>query len=87
MMPKLQRIVREIERANEKIAELQELLPELEKQKTELENTEIVRLVRSASVAPGELEAFLRTVKAGNTAPPASQTNNYNEEAFDNDEA
>jgi hypothetical protein len=70
MNPKLQKTVREIERTNAKITELQALLPELEKQKTELENTEIVRLVRSASVAPADLEAFLRTLRAGTAAPP-----------------
>jgi hypothetical protein len=60
MNPKIQKTVREIERARAKLAELQALLPELEKQKTELENLEIVRLVRSARIAPSDLPEFLR---------------------------
>jgi hypothetical protein len=63
MNPKLQKIIRDIERTKTKIAELQALLPELEKQKTELENLEIVRAVRSVNIAPGDLAAFLRTLK------------------------
>jgi len=59
MNPKLQRNIRDIERAKEKIAELQTLLPELEKQRTDLENTEIIKAVRSACVNPGDLEEFL----------------------------
>jgi hypothetical protein len=86
MNPKLEKTVREIERARAKIAELQELLPELEKQKTELENTEIVRLVRSASVAPRELAEFLRAVKAGN-APQDNVRSSDETEAFIDDEA
>ncbi|MDR3278686.1 MAG: DUF4315 family protein [Oscillospiraceae bacterium] len=64
MNPKLQKTVRELERTRARIAELQTLLPELEKRKTDLENTEIVKAVRSASVAPGDLAAFLRTLRA-----------------------
>ena len=69
MNPKIQKTVREIERARAKIAELQALLPELEKQKTDLENTEIVRLVRSACVAPGELGDYLRSIRLENAQP------------------
>jgi len=71
MTPKLQKTAREIERARAKIAELQALVPELEKQKTDLENTEIVRLVRSANIAPEDLGAFLRTIRPRSAAPPA----------------
>jgi hypothetical protein len=63
MNPKLQKVTKEIERTAAKIAELQTLLPELEKQKTELENLEIVRLVRNANVTPGELNMFLNSLR------------------------
>jgi len=66
---KLQRTNTEIEQAKARIAELQALLPGLEKQKIDLENTEIVRLVRSANIAPEDLEAFLQTIRERITKP------------------
>jgi hypothetical protein len=71
MNPKLQKTIKEIERTTAKISELQTLLPELEKRRTELENLEIVRLVRTANVTPGELELYLRSLRA---APAANFT-------------
>jgi hypothetical protein len=68
MNPKIEKTVREIERTRAKIAELQALLPELEKRRTELENLEIVRLVRSADVAPGDLPVYLRMLRIEHTA-------------------
>ena len=72
MYPKLQKIVREIERAKAKIAEFQALLPGLERQKIDLENTEIVKAVRSVCVAPGEIEAFLEAYRRETQRQPAS---------------
>ncbi|MDR1668985.1 MAG: DUF4315 family protein [Oscillospiraceae bacterium] len=63
MNPKIIKKAEEIERAKARIAELQALLPALEREKTSMENTEIVRVVRSANVAPGELSAFLASIK------------------------
>jgi len=63
MNQRIQKVIDEIERTKAKIAELQTLLPELERKKTDLENTEIVRLVRSANVAPGDIAAFIETIK------------------------
>jgi hypothetical protein len=78
MNPKLQKVTKEIERTAVKIAELQTLLPELEKQKTELENLEIVRLVRNANVTPGELDMFLNSlrVKPAQAVAPNTIPNN-----------
>ena len=73
MNTKLQKTIREIERAKAKIAELQALLPEMEKQKVDMENTEIVRLVRSAYVAPKDLQAFLQSLKARLEPPAAAE--------------
>jgi hypothetical protein len=63
MNQRIQKIDGDIERTKAKITELQALLPELERKKTDLENTEIVRLVRSANVAPGDIAAFIESMK------------------------
>ena len=70
MSSKLQKTSREIEQAKARIAELQALLPGLERQRTDLENTEIVRLVRSANIELGDLGAFLRTIRPGANSTP-----------------
>ena len=75
MNPKLQKTVRDIERTKEKIAELQTLLPELERQRTDLENTEIIKAVRSACVAPGDIEEFLDTYRQELKRQPPPVTN------------
>lgn len=73
--PKLQKVIREIERATTKIVELQALLPELERQKTELENAEIIKVFRSADVAPADFADFVAAYRAkatgGAPAKPA----------------
>ena len=74
MNQRVQKINDEIERTKAKIIELQALLPELERKKTDLENTEIVKLVRSANVAPGEIAAFVASIKNANRQD--SRTNN-----------
>ena len=69
MNPKIIKAIEEIERTKAKIAELQALLPELERRRVEMENTEIIRLVRSASIAPADLPEFIGALKTIN-APP-----------------
>ena len=69
MNPKINKTIEEIERARAKITELQELLPELERRKVDLENTEIIKMVRSASIAPADLPEFLEALKIINAAP------------------
>lgn len=56
---KIERIDREIQKTREKITELQNKLKELNVQKTEAENLEIVQLVRSMRMTPQELNAML----------------------------
>ena len=63
MNPQINKVANDIHKTRAKIAELQALLPELERKKVELENAEIVRLVRKASVEPGELAGFLDSIK------------------------
>lgn len=83
MNPKLQKVTRDIERTKTKIEEFQALLPELERQKTELENAEIIKVFRSADVAPGDFAEFIaayRAQAAGGTpaaAPTAPQPARY----------
>ena len=56
---KIDRINAEIEKTREKIFEQQAHLKELLAQKTELENLQIVQLVRSMRLSPHELSAML----------------------------
>jgi hypothetical protein len=60
-MSRLVKIERDIERAQERIAEWQKKLRELDGQRTEAENTEIVAAVRAMRMTQGELRAFLKT--------------------------
>jgi predicted nucleic acid-binding Zn-ribbon protein len=68
MNPKLQKVNREIERAKAKIAELQASLPALEKQKEELENTDWIKALRSADVAPEDFTAFIEAYRTNQNA-------------------
>ena len=70
MNQKIQKIIDEIERTKAKITELQALLPELERKRVEMENNEIIRLVRSASIAPADLPEFLAAIKTNNVVAP-----------------
>lgn len=102
MTPKIQRITTEIDRLRVRITESKERLRELERQRTELENTEIVALFRSLEVAPDQLPAFIAAMKespalpethpadSGDEAAPASTpyTSGYmrEQEDIDNEE-
>lgn len=63
MTPKIQKIITEIEKTRARITEGQERLRELERQRTELENTEIVALFRSLDITPGDLRSFAVAMK------------------------
>ncbi len=58
---KIERIDREIEKTRVKITEFQNRLKELEAQRTEQENSEIIQLVRSMCMTRDELVSFLRS--------------------------
>lgn len=73
MNPKLKKISTDIEKTRDKIAELQVKLRELEKQKTEIENTEVLSLFRSVAVTPEELAGFIQKYKAECVAQAAEQ--------------
>lgn len=70
MNGKLQKVMAEIEKVKAKIAAQQTHLRELEQQKTELENTEIVGMVRGLDVAPEELAAFIKAFRSSTAGTP-----------------
>ena len=60
MNAKIERVNKDIEKTKGKINEQQARLRELEKQKTELENMEIVDTVRGMDISLADLAAMLR---------------------------
>lgn len=71
MNPKIKKVIGEIEKTKAKLSEYQARLRELERQKTELENAEIVELVRGVAVAPQDLAAFIAAYQQQGGAPAA----------------
>lgn len=65
MNAKIERVSKDIQKTKDKISEFQTRLRELEKQKTELENTEIVEAVRGMDISLADLAAMLKSVKTG----------------------
>jgi peptidoglycan hydrolase CwlO-like protein len=60
-MSRLDKIERDIERTQEKAREIEAKLKELDGQRTEQENIEIVSAVRALKLTQEELRAFLKT--------------------------
>ena len=82
MNNKLTKLQMEIDKIKQKISEQQMKLRELEQQKTEIENTEIVELVRSMKMNTSELSTFLKAYRGKNDAPilmPKTQEDNDHE--------
>ena len=70
---KIERIDQESAKTREKIAEQQEKLKDLEAQKTEAENLEIVQMVRALHMTPAQLSAMLSGgMVPGRAAAPAN---------------
>lgn len=63
MSKKLEKYRAERDRNNAKIAELKEENRELDRLITELENTEIIGLVRAENMRPEELAEFLNALR------------------------
>ena len=83
MNNKLIKLQMEIDKIKLKITEHQSKLRELEQQKTEIENTEIVELVRSLKMNTSELSSFLKAYREKSDAPilmPTKQEDNDHEE-------
>jgi hypothetical protein len=74
MNGRINKLASEIGKTREKIAELSLKLKDLERQKTELENSEYVAIIRELNMTPTELATFLkRHTYGGNTATAARQ--------------
>ena len=69
MNPKIERVIKDIDKTKEKITEYQSRLRELEKQKTEFENIEIVEAVRGMDIPLNDLPAILKALREQNGAP------------------
>ena len=69
MSLKLEKLTAEIKKTKARITVLQARLQEMEQQQSELENTEIVELVRSVTATPEELAAFIKAFRAQSGAP------------------
>ena len=86
-MNDMDKIEKELEKAREKAAEWQAKIRELEKQKQEEENSQIVQAVRSLKLTPAELMAFLSDPKHAFTASgqsgPKSETPGKEENAHE----
>jgi hypothetical protein len=70
MNPKIKKVIGDIEKTKERITEHQNRLRELERLKIELENADIVAMVRSIDVLPAELETFIRAFIEQRKAKP-----------------
>ena len=73
-MMKLERIIAEIEKTKDTISKQQARLRELEAQKTEVENLQIVQMVRALRMTPAELSAFLHGKPDNAPAATANST-------------
>lgn len=69
MNTKISKIDAELTKVRQKISALQDHLRELEQQKTALENTDIVGLVRGNGMTSQELAAFLQAFRENNGIP------------------
>ena len=76
MNPKIKKIDKEYEKNAAKIAELQARQKELETQRLELENLDIIGLVRSVGLTPDQLAAILQTAAP---AQPGKEDTGYAE--------
>ena len=74
-MMKLERIIAEIDKTKDTISKQQARLRELEAQKTEVENLQIVQTVRALRMTPAELSTFLQG-KPDNAPAAATATAN-----------
>ena len=86
MSAKIERVCKDIEKTKIKLSEQQARLRELEKQKTELENMEIVDVVRGMDISLADLAALLKTggTTSGQVGPKSAQAAEPEIETEDN---
>ena len=84
---RLDRINRDIEKTRAKILDFQKRLKELEAQKTEEENAQIVQMVKAVHLDQAQLAAFLSAYANGDIVLPGQAQGYYPaEEAEDENE-
>ena len=69
---KIGKVQTEIDKARERLVEQQARLKELEGKKTELENMQIVDIVRGMSIPLDDLAAFMQSLKGAASPAPAT---------------
>ncbi len=83
---KIERIERDIEKTRAKILDYQKRLKDLEAQKTEEENAQIVQMVKAVHIDQAQLAAFLSAYVNGDILLPGQQMPDYDPEQEDNDD-
>ena len=77
MNPKIKKIDKEYEKNAEKITELQARQRELEKQRMELENLDIIGLVRGMGLTPDQLAALIQAAPPQPVPVPERKEDGY----------
>ena len=70
MNPKIDKLARDIEKTEKKIADLQKKLELFKEEKTRLENEDYGDIGRDVQLTPKELEEFLNAHRAGTLKDP-----------------
>jgi len=80
--PKLKKVIDEMEKTRVKISDMQSRMRDLERQKIELENADIIAMIRGIDVPPDEFGEFVRLFKEQqkNKAVPDMDYKNEKEE-------
>lgn len=73
MNPKIQKLAAEIDRLKMKISDYQAKLRTLERQKTVLENEQIVAFVRNDKISDAELNDLMLSLRKGKPLPASLQ--------------
>ena len=71
--PKIEKTKTEIEKTKAKISEFQAKLRALERQKTDLEDEQIVALIRSEKISDAELTALMNSLRKEKPSPPEAK--------------
>ena len=78
MNPKIQKLRAELDKNNEKIVKLQSRNSEIKQQIRELENEDIIGLVRANGINMDELAQFLQMMKTADNAAEKEDPGNDN---------
>ena len=78
MNPKIQKLRAELDKNNEKIAKFQSRNTEIKQQIRELENADIIGLVRTKGVSMDELAQFLQMMKMSDNSDEKEDSGNDN---------